>query len=89
MEPMLEEFAEIAKELDYQEPQIPILSNLSGELLSPEQATDPAYWVAQVRGAVRFADAVTTLDKQGTTTFLELGPDGVLTAMAAPCLGDD
>ncbi len=89
MEPMLEAFAEIAKELDYQEPKIPVLSNLSGELLSAEQATDPAYWVAQVRGAVRFADSVTTLDKQGTTTFVELGPDGVLSAMAASCLGDD
>jgi acyl transferase domain-containing protein/acyl carrier protein len=89
MELMLDEFEAVAKELDYAEPQIPVLSNLSGELLSAEQATDPAYWVAQVRGAVRFADSVATLDKQGATTFIELGPDGVLTAMAASCLGDD
>jgi acyl transferase domain-containing protein/acyl carrier protein len=86
MEPMMEAFEEIAKELDYAEPQIPVLSNLTGEILDAERATDPAYWVDQVRGAVRFADSVATLDQQGTTTFIELGPNGVLTAMAASCL---
>src|SRR6187551_321452 len=86
MEPMLGPFAEVAKSLSFSEPQIPIVSNLSGEPLSNEQATDPAYWVSQVRGAVRFADAVASLDQQGATTYLELGPDAVLTAMASECL---
>ncbi len=86
IEPMLREFKQVAESLEYSEPQIPILSNLTGEVLSPEQAQDPAYWVAQVRGAVRFADSVTTLQDLGTTTYLELGPDPVLTAMATSCL---
>ena len=89
MEPMLEDFAELAQSLAYQEPQIPILSNTSGELLSAEQATDPAYWVAHVREPVRFADAIESLAEQGTTTYLELGPDPVLTAMAQQCLGEE
>ncbi len=89
IEPMLDDFAEVAKSLDYHQPQIPILSNLTGEALSPEQAQDPAYWVAQVRGAVRFADSVATLQSQGVSTYLELGPDPVLTAMATSCLEDD
>jgi NADPH:quinone reductase-like Zn-dependent oxidoreductase len=89
MEPMLEEFAEIAATLTYSEPTVPIVSNVTGELLSAEQATDPAYWVRHAREPVRFADAVATLAEQGVGTYLELGPDPVLCAMARECLGDD
>ena len=79
---MLEEFAAVAQTISFNPPQIPVLSNLSGELLTPEQATDPAYWVAQVREPVRFADGASYLAAQGVSTALELGPDGVLCAMA-------
>ena len=89
MEPMLDEFAEVAGSLAYREPKLSIVSNLTGEPLSPEQATDPAYWVRHVREPVRFADAIATLAKQGTSTYLELGPDPVLLAMAGECLGEE
>ena len=82
MEPMLEEFAEVAQGITFNPPQIPVLSNLSGELLTDEQAIDPAYWVAQVREPVRFADGAAHLAAQGVSTAIELGPDGVLCAMA-------
>ncbi len=86
IEPMLEDFAEVAKTLDYHEPKIPIVSNLTGEILTAEQAQDPSYWVSHARAAVRFAKGIETLDAQGVGTYLELGPDAVLTAMAASCL---
>ena len=89
MEPMLEQFAEVANSLTYSEPKIPLVSNLTGEPLSKEQATDPAYWVSHAREPVRFADAIATLKAQGTTTYLELGPDPVLCAMARECLGEE
>ncbi|MGC1853416.1 MAG: SDR family NAD(P)-dependent oxidoreductase, partial [Solirubrobacterales bacterium] len=89
MEPMLEEFGEIASSLTFNEPKIPIVSNLTGETLTAEQAADPAYWVRHVREPVRFADAVGALAKQGTSTYLELGPDPVLCAMARECLDEE
>ncbi len=89
IEPMLEQFSAVVSSLTLNEPKLPVVSNLTGEQLTPEQATDPAYWVSHAREPVRFADAVKALKERGATTFLEIGPDPVLTAMASATLGED
>ncbi|MEU9399211.1 SDR family NAD(P)-dependent oxidoreductase [Streptomyces sp. NPDC048242] len=88
MDPVLEEFGEAIAGLDYQAPRIPVVSALTGELADPDELTDPEYWVRHVRQPVRFADAVRALETEGVTTLLELGPDGVLTAMAGAVLSN-
>ncbi len=88
MEGMLEEFALVAGGLSFAPPRIPIVSNLTGEPVAAEQICDPAYWVRQVREPVRFHDGVRWIADRGVSCLLELGPDGVLTAMSQECLGD-
>ncbi|MFI6644824.1 SDR family NAD(P)-dependent oxidoreductase [Streptomyces sp. NPDC050504] len=83
MEPMLEEFEQVAAALEYAEPHIPIVSTVTGKTLTPGEITTSAYWVTHVRNTVRFAAAVQTLTDDGATTFLEIGPDAVLTTMTA------
>ncbi|MBI0379579.1 acyltransferase domain-containing protein, partial [Streptomyces albiflaviniger] len=88
MDGMLDEFRAIAAGLSYAPPAVPIVSNVTGELATADQLCSPDYWVEHARRTVRFLDGVTTLHAQDVTTFLELGPDGVLTAMAQEALGD-
>ncbi|MFF5666075.1 SDR family NAD(P)-dependent oxidoreductase [Streptomyces griseofuscus] len=86
MDPMLEQFTELISELSFAKPRIPVVSNLTGLLAEPYT---PEYWVRHVREAVRFADGVKTLGDLGVTTFVEIGPGGVLSALTQGCLDDD
>ncbi|MFE2186712.1 type I polyketide synthase, partial [Streptomyces sp. NPDC059455] len=88
MDGMLDAFREVAHEVMYQPPRIPIVSNLTGAVVSAEEIMTADFWVRHVREAVRFLDGVRTLEAQNVSTYLELGPDGVLTAMAQDCVTD-
>ncbi|MEU1818966.1 type I polyketide synthase [Streptomyces roseifaciens] len=85
MDPMLEDFAEVVRGLSFSAPQLPVVSNVTGRIV---EAYTPEYWVRHVREAVRFADGVQTLHDLGVTTFVEIGPGGVLSGMAQGCLDD-
>ncbi|MCC3775995.1 type I polyketide synthase, partial [Streptomyces sp. UNOB3_S3] len=89
MRPMLEEFRTVVAGLDPQAPVIPVVSSVTGALATVDQLTSPDYWAGHARDTVRFADTIAWLDAHGTGTHLELGPDGVLSAMARDCLDAD
>ncbi|MER5361257.1 type I polyketide synthase, partial [Streptomyces sp. NPDC002785] len=89
MEPMLAEFRTVAEGLDFQRPRVALVSNVTGEIADPELVSRPDYWVEHIRATVRFADGVRALERADVATFLELGPDAVLSAMGVECLTGD
>ncbi|MFF1463808.1 SDR family NAD(P)-dependent oxidoreductase [Streptomyces sp. NPDC058330] len=80
MEPMLEEFATVVGAVGYRAPTLTLVSALTGRPVTDE-VLDPAYWVRHVREAVRFADAASALREGGVRTFVEIGPDGILSGI--------
>ncbi|MDH6131107.1 acyl transferase domain-containing protein/acyl carrier protein [Kitasatospora sp. MAA4] len=83
MDPMLADFRQVVSGLTFHAPQLPIVSTVTGELASAQELQSVDYWVEHVSRPVRFADAVRTIEARGIDSLLELGPDAVLSAMAA------
>ncbi|MCL9758872.1 SDR family NAD(P)-dependent oxidoreductase [Frankia sp. AiPa1] len=88
MDGILDRFREIATTIDYQEPRIPLISNLTGHTATPDQLRSPDYWTDHIRHPVRFHDGIHHLHTLGVTTYLELGPQGALTHLTQDCLPD-
>ncbi|UMO99865.1 type I polyketide synthase [Amycolatopsis sp. EV170708-02-1] len=89
MDGMLGEFRAVLDGISAAEPRIPLVSTLTGEPLTGDEARSSEYWVRHVRDAVRFCDAVRTLEAHGVRRYLELGPDAPLTALGEHCVTDE
>ncbi len=88
MEPMLAEFAAVARTVQFAEPRRALVSNLTGEVATAAIATAD-YWVQHVRKPVRFAASIMTLWQAGVAGFVELGPKPTLLGMVRECLEEE
>ncbi|MEV0643064.1 beta-ketoacyl synthase N-terminal-like domain-containing protein [Streptomyces sp. NPDC050619] len=86
LDPILEEFRQLAAGLSYAPPTIPVVSNVTGQLATADELCSPDYWVRHVRQTVRFLDGVRWLEQNGVDRFLELGPEAVLSGLVQECL---
>ena len=82
MEPILDEFAAAVAGVPRRAPELPFLSNVTGDWIAPEEATDPAYWRRHLRQTVRFGDCVARLLAEGAWALVECGPGHQLAGLA-------
>ena len=72
VEPLLDDFAAVARQVQYAEPQIPYVSAVTGRWASREVACGE-YWCRHLRQTVRFAPALACLMETAPTLYLEVG----------------
>jgi acyl transferase domain-containing protein/acyl carrier protein len=75
---MVAEFRAIATQIQYQSPQIPVVSNLTGTVAPASQLSQADYWCEQLRQPVQFAAGIQTLLELGCGEMVEIGPHPVL-----------
>jgi len=85
LKPILADYRAFLAGLDLQAPTLPFMSNRTGIEMTAVQATDPDYWVEQLRRTVHFADCIETLSAQEGRVFLEVGPGKALSSLAQMC----
>ncbi len=85
MEPMLADFEAVANQITYHQPQIPLLSNVTGSR-ADDSITTANYWARHVRQPVKFAQSMETLHQEGYELFLEIGPKPILLGMGRQCV---
>jgi len=69
-------------DIEFQEPKIKFISNISGKLISKNEITNPDYWTNHLTAPVRFYDSLVSLDEEGCEIFLEIGAQKILTDLA-------
>jgi acyl transferase domain-containing protein/acyl carrier protein len=89
MDPILDAFLCLAAKVQYSEPRIAIVSNVTGQMASPGLMATPEYWSRHIRQPVRFADSIQVLRQDGRSIFLEIGPHPVLDGMARMIAPED
>ena len=81
MDAAVPRFVDAVRQVTLKAPAIPFISNVTGALITEQQATDPAYWGRQIREAVRFADGAAALLAKADRVFVEVGPGQALTTL--------
>jgi len=83
MEPILAEFRSLVAKVQLKHPNIPYISNVSGDWIAASEAIDPDYWVKHIRQTVKFASGVETLLKQPQQVLLEIGAGRTLSTLVS------
>jgi acyl transferase domain-containing protein/acyl carrier protein len=90
MAPVAEQLAELLRGVRLSPPTIPFASNVTGDWIRPEEATDPEYWTRHLVQTVLYSAGVETLARDGFRLFLEVGPGNTVGGLALQldCWGD-
>jgi acyl transferase domain-containing protein len=80
MKPILDEFRKVAEKINYKQPVISFISNVTGQM-EIEKPTKADYWCVHILNPVCFYQGMLQI-KECSNTILEIGPDATLIGMS-------
>lgn len=86
MDPILDAFEAASARATYNEPEIPLVSTLTGMLVTEREISNPRHWRDHIRNKVRFREGVQALYAAGCRIFVEIGPRHTLLSLGKMCL---
>jgi acyl transferase domain-containing protein len=81
-------FEQVASEVAFFPPKIRLISNVTGQPVTPTEIMTPHYWCRHIREPVRFSAGMTSMRQLGVELFLEISSKPVLLDMGHECLPD-
>lgn len=87
MNPMLDKFGEIAKQVKYKNPKYRFISGLTGKVAEKE-ITSWQYWVEHVTGEVKFSRTIQEIETPEQYIYLEVGPKPILGTFVSEILNN-
>ena len=81
VEPALDELEEILGDITLHPPSTQLVSNVTGQLISPTTRLDGGYWRKHARQPVAFTQGIKRLSELGVNLAIEVGPHSVLGPM--------
>jgi len=88
VEPMLEALEARAARMARTPGKLPLISNVTGRPVGPNELGAPGYWRRHAREAVRFQEGMESLRGLGIDTYVEVGPHTTLLGLGKACLGE-
>lgn len=83
MDEAAERFGSVVRGVTLSAPAVPFVSNVSGKLITADEACDPSYWASQIRRTVQFRKGVETLFDQAPLALVEAGPGNTLAQLVS------
>jgi acyl transferase domain-containing protein len=83
MQPAAQAFESFLRSQTMSVPQFDIISNITGEVLTPQQAISAEYWAKHIVSPVNFHQGLTTVARHENVLLVDLGPSKTVATLAA------
>ncbi|WP_455565742.1 type I polyketide synthase [Micromonospora maritima] len=86
MEEVFAPFREAIAGIRFREPNLTLVSNVTGAVVRAADIGNPDYWVGHIGAPVDFEAGMRTIERRGGHVFVEVGPSTALTSLARQCV---